>query len=141
MRQDTALAPVRRSWWHDDGTTMVNTRSIVILIVVALTWAFSLIGLKPHPPLGLPSSVAAWSRTCPSCGTVESVATLMSAPGDVPGGAAVPFYRLTIRMADGSIRRVERAEPLAPGVQVLVRDGTLHPAPPAAAVPAPPQRQ
>ncbi len=137
MRQESTLRPVRRPWWYDDGTTLVNPRSIVILIVVALTWAFSLIALKPNPPMGLPSSVAAWSRTCPSCGTVESVATL--AP--VPGEAAAPHYRLTIRMADGSIRRVERSEPLAPGAQVLVRDGTLQLAPPVAAVPAAPQRQ
>ncbi len=137
MRQESTLTPVRRSWWHDDGTTLVNPRSIVILIVVALTWAFSLIGLKPHPPLGLPSSVAAWSRTCPSCGTVESVATLAPAPGE----AALPYYRLTLRMADGSIRRVERSEPLAPGVQVQVRDGTLQPVAPVAAPPAVPQRQ
>ncbi len=137
MRQQTTRTPVRRWWWHDDGTSMVNPKSIGILILVASTWAFSLIGLAPNPPLGLPSSVVAWSRTCPSCGTVESVATL--AP--VPGEAAAPHYRLTIRMADGSIRRVERSEPLAPGAQVLVRDGTLQLAPPVAAVPAAPQRQ
>jgi len=113
MRQESTLRPVRRPWWYDDGTTLVNPRSIVILIVVALTWAFSLIALKPNPPMGLPSSVAAWSRTCPSCGTVESVATLVP----VPGEAARPHYRLTVRMADGSIRRLERFEPLAPGVQ------------------------
>lgn len=136
MRQESTLRPVRRPWWYDDGTTLVNTRSIVILIVVALTWAFSLIALKPNPPMGLPSSVAAWSRTCPSCGTVESVATLVP----VPGEAARPHYRLTVRMADGSIRRLERFEPLAPGVQVQVRDGTLHPVAPVA-VPAAPQRQ
>lgn len=141
MRQETALAPVRRSWWHDDGTTIINLRSIVILIVVALTWTVILIGLKSHPALGLPSSVAAWSRTCPSCGTVESVATLTPAPVDVPGAVAAPFYRFTIRMADGSIRSIQQAEPMAPGLQVRVQGDVLSPAPPLAAASAPPQRQ
>jgi len=137
MRQKSTMAPVRRSWWHDDGTSLVNPRSIFILILVAMTWTFSLVGLQPHPPIGLPTSVAAWSRTCPTCGTVESVATLLPAPGE----ATAPYYRLTIRMADGSIRRLERAEPLVPGLQVLVQAGAVQPAPPVSPIPVAAQRQ
>ena len=137
MRQESALTPVRRPWWYDDGTTLVNPRSIFILILVGLTWAFSLIGLQPYPPSGLPSSVAAWSRACPSCGTIESVATMAPARGE----AGPTRYRLTIRMADGSIRRVERPEPIAPGLQVMVQEGVVRPAPPPIAAPATAQRQ
>lgn len=132
MRQESTLMPVRRPWWRDDDTSLVNPRSICILVVVALTWAFSLMGLQRNPPIGLPSSVVAWSRTCPSCGTIESVATLRPTPGE----AASNVYRLTIRMADGSIRRVERSQPMVPGAQVLVREGAVQPVPPANPAPA-----
>ncbi|MEY4651643.1 MAG: hypothetical protein RI884_224 [Pseudomonadota bacterium] len=137
MREEPAWAPVRRSWWHDDSTSLFNPRSIAISILVALTWAFSLIALRPNPPSGLPSSVASWSRICPNCGTIESVATLTFSPSE----QATAPYRLTIRMADGSIRRIERPEPMVPGVQVLVQDDMAWPVPLANPAPAAPKRQ
>jgi hypothetical protein len=108
-----------RSW--------VNRRTVLALVGVSLTWVFSLTGLQRYAPAGLPASVQAWARECPSCGTVESVAKLVVSPST--GELATAFvYRLTIRMADGSIRRLEQNVSFPPGSQVLVQGGTVRPA-------------
>ncbi len=104
---------------------MVNPKTVLALVGVSLTWVISLTGLQRHAPMGLPAHVQAWAHECPSCGTVESVATLtLTQP---PSELATYFYRLTIRMADGSIRRFEQSVPIAPGSQVLVQNGGVSP--------------
>lgn len=134
---ETAIKTERRSWWRASDATLVNPRTVLALVAVSLTWAFSLTGLQRHLPGGLPASVQAWARECPDCGTVESLATL-AVPRPAGRDLAAHLYRLTIRMADGSIRRFEQDTPIAPGSQVRVQGGTVRPV---AGSPAPGRRQ
>ena len=106
---------------------MVNPKTVLALVGVSLAWVISLTGLQRHAPTGLPAQVQAWAHECPSCGTVESVATLTLTPP--PSELATHFYRLTIRMADGSIRCFEQSVPIAPGSQVLVQNASVSPVP------------
>lgn len=139
------MTTARRPWWRADDTSFVNPRSALALVGVSLTWVFSLTGLPQQAPIGLPASVEAWARACPTCGTVESVAKLLTpqASSELSSELATYFYRLTIRMADGSIRRIEQPAPITPGSQVLVQDGAVRPVAPAlpAVAPAPARRQ
>ncbi len=122
---ERALVSTRRPWWRADDSCLVNPRSVLALVAMVLTWVFSLTVLQKHPSHGLPESVHAGSRAYPSCGTVESVATLLDPQSSGP--LATYFYRLTIRMADGSLQRIEQSAPLAPGSQVLVQGGVVQP--------------
>jgi hypothetical protein len=128
---ETTMSSARRGWWHNTDASWINRRTVIALVAVTCTWIFSLTGLQQYAPAGLPKSVEAWSRVCPSCGTVESVAKLLTPKPS--SELATYFYRLTIRMADGSIRRIEQPAPIPPGSQVLVHDGAVqrvvHPAP------------
>jgi hypothetical protein len=120
----TSMTTQRRRIWRSTETSWVTRRSVIILVAVTCTWIFSLTGLQQYAPAGLPKSVEAWSRVCPSCGTVESVAKLLTPKPS--SELATYFYRLTIRMADGSIRRIEQPAPIPPGSQVLVHDGAVQ---------------
>lgn len=131
---DSAMMTCRRPWWRADGPSLVNRRAVLALVAVSLTWAFSLTGLQKHAPSGLPTSVEAWARACPTCGTIESVAKLLAPQPS--NELAVYIYRLTIRMADGSIRRIEHPMPITPGVQVMVQEGRVRPVTPSAPTPA-----
>ncbi len=130
----TTMPNQRRRVWRSTEPSWLNRRTVIALVAVTCTWIFSLTGLQKYAPAGLPKSVEAWSLACPSCGTVESVAKLLTPKPS--SELATYFYRLTIRMADGSIRRVEQAAPITPGSQVWVHDGAVqrivHPAPPPA---------
>ncbi len=128
---ETAWTSGRRTGWQTRNGPWMNRRSVTALVAVSLTWAFSLSGVQRHLFAGLPESVQAWARACPACGTVESVATLHApaAPNEVP----VPVYRLTIRMADGSLRRIAQSTPMPPGAQVLVEGGAVRPVSPSVA--------
>jgi hypothetical protein len=121
---ETTMTPARRRWWHNADSSWINRRSVISVVAVICTWTFSLTGLQKYVPAGLPKSVEAWSRVCPTCGTVESVAKLLTPQPS--SDLAIYFYRLTIRMADGSIRRVEQPAPIAPGSQVLVHEGVVQ---------------
>lgn len=130
----TSMTTERRRIWRSTETSWVTRRSVIILVAVTCTWIFSLTGLQSYKPAGLPTSVEAWSRACPSCGTVESVAKMLTPQPS--SELATFFYRLTIRMADGSIRRIEQPAPITPGSQVWVQEGAVQrivqPAPPPA---------
>ena len=121
---ETTMSPARRRWWHNADSSWVNRRSVILLIAVICTWIFCLTGLQKYVPAGLPKSVEAWSRACPTCGTVESVAKLLTPQPS--SELATYFYRLTIRMADGSIRRIEQPASIPPGSQVMVHEGAVQ---------------
>ncbi len=129
--KETATTAERRPWWRTREGPLLNKGSVAAFVGVLLTWALSLSGVHKHVFAGLPEQVQAWSRACPTCGTVEAVAILQAtrASGDPP----VQVHRLTIRMADGSLRHIDRSAPFPPGAQVLVEGGSVRPVPPAVA--------
>ena len=130
----SSMTTERRRIWRSAESSWVTRRSVIVLVAVTCTWIFSLTGMQSYMPAGLPKSVEAWSRACPSCGTVESVAKLLTPQPS--SELATYLYRLTIRMADGSIRRIEQPAPITPGSQVWVHEGAVQrivqPAPPPA---------
>lgn len=125
VRRETESMTGRRSGWQTGGESFINRRSILTLAVVSLTWAFSLMVLPRFAPVDLSAGVTAWALACPNCGTVESVAT--SSATRRSGELVAQLYRLTIRMADGSIRQLERVSPITPGAQVRVQNDVVWP--------------
>lgn len=108
--------------------------SAVALVAVLTTW----LTLRPQegegrpahpleeavvkaPPVARPDTSVAGGppapTSCPECGVVESVAL-------ANGHQA---YELHVRMSDGSIRRLQQAEPVAAGAPVRVQDGVARP--------------
>lgn len=129
--KEIATTTEGRPWWRAREEPLLNKGSVAAFVGVVLTWALSLSGVQKHVFAGLPEQVQVWSRACPTCGTVEAVAILPAsrASGEPPA----QVHRLTIRMADGSLRYIDQSAPFPPGAQVLVEGGTVRPVPPAVA--------
>ena len=139
VRHDTGSMMGRRSNWRTERESFINRRSILTLVAVTLTWTFSLTVLPRYAPTDLSAGVTAWALACPNCGTVESVVMSRAAPSS--GELVSQLYRLTIRMADGSVRRLERIVPITPGAQVMVQNDAVWPLVPTHPHPAATQRQ
>jgi hypothetical protein len=65
------------------------------------------------------------SAPCASCGTVESIRTVVVTTG--AEGAKRTVYRITVRMDDGSYRTLSQASPpaVAVGEAVRINDGAV----------------
>ena len=102
---------------------------------VALVSVAAVVGLvssrsveKPEAaPASGPDAVPrrAGGATCPSCGTVEAIRTVVVA--GAADGAKRTVYRITVRMDDGSFRTLSQATPpsVAVGEAVRINDGAV----------------
>ena len=72
----------------------------------------------------------AGGSSCASCGTVETIRTVVVASG--ADGAKRTVYRITVRMDDGSFRTLSQALPpsVAVGEAVRISDGAVVRPPP-----------
>lgn len=119
-------------WWPLAPELQSNLGTVLAVLGVVLAWTAAVFAPQGGAGAGWrPVAIASWSQACPRCGIVESIITLQaSGASGAAADAPPPRYRVTIRMADGSVRELQRAVQLAPGARVLVDGDSVCPAPP-----------
>jgi hypothetical protein len=120
-------------------TTMRNRPPLAVVgavAAVALAGVAALVTLGPSQTADKPGAAIAQATpdaatrraaesTCPSCGRVEAIRTVVVTGG--PDGAKRTVYRVTVRMDDGSYRTLSQAAPpsVAVGEAVRISDGAV----------------
>jgi hypothetical protein len=120
-------------------TTMRNRPPLAVVgavAAVALAGVAALVALGPSRTADKPGATVAQAApdsatrrpaesTCPSCGRVEAIRTVVVTGG--PDGAKRTVYRVTVRMDDGSFRTLSQAAPpsVAVGEAVRISDGAV----------------
>jgi hypothetical protein len=120
-------------------TTMRNRPPLAVVgavAAVAFAGVAALVALGPSRTVDKPGATVAQAApdaatrraaeaTCPSCGRVEAIRTVVVTGG--PDGAKRTVYRVTVRMDDGSFRTLSQAAPpsVAVGEAVRISDGAV----------------